>query len=83
MSKKRFDQAFAKFIRQSREKITPPTFFQVLAEIEGERTQKTIELQAEIIDGQLHFAPSPELSVRENEIWLGNQRIIVHVSPGD
>ena len=51
MSKKRFDKAFAKFIGQGEEKITPPTFFQVLAEIERERAHKTIDLQAAIVDG--------------------------------
>jgi hypothetical protein len=55
----------------------------VLADIERERAQKTIELQAAIVDGQLRFAPSPELSVRANEILVGNQRIIVRVSSGD
>jgi hypothetical protein len=83
MNKKRFDKAFVRFMRQSEEKITPPTFFQVLAEIERERAPKTIELQAEIVDGQLRFASSPELSVRGNEILLGRQRIVVHVSSGD
>ncbi len=83
MSKKRFDKAFAKFIRQGEERIKPQTFFQVLADIERERAQKTIELQAAIVDGQLRFAPSPELSVRANEILVGNQRIIVRVSSGD
>ncbi|MGH9846933.1 MAG: hypothetical protein ACREEM_50190 [Blastocatellia bacterium] len=83
MSKQRFDKAFAKFIGQADERVTPPTFFQVLAEIEGARTQKTIELQAEIVDGQLQFAASPELSVRGNEIWFGQQRIVVHVLSGD
>lgn len=83
MNKKSFDQAFASFIQRGEEKITPQTFFQVLAEIERERAQKTIELQAQIVEGQLQFAPSPELSVRGNEIWLGQQRIVVHVSSGD
>jgi hypothetical protein len=83
MSKQRFDQAFAKFIKQSDEKITPPTFFQVLAEIERARAPKTIDLQAAIVNGQLRFTPSPELSVHANEIWLGNQRIVVHVASGD
>lgn len=83
MSKKRFDKAFAKYIRQGEERIKPQTFFQVLAEIEREREQTTIELQADIVDGQLRFAPSPDLSVRANEIVVGKQRIIVHVSSGD
>ncbi|MEK7830101.1 MAG: hypothetical protein AAB401_03400 [Acidobacteriota bacterium] len=83
MSKQRFDQAFTQFIAQDEEQITPPTFFQTLAEIERERTTKTIELQAEMVNGQLQFTPSPELSVRGNEIVLGEQRIVVHVSAAD
>ncbi len=83
MSKKRFDQAFAQFIQQDDAQITPSTFFETLAEIERERAPRTVELQAAIVDGQLQFAPSPELSVHANEIRLGNQRIIVHVAAGD
>jgi hypothetical protein len=83
MSKQRFDKAFAKFIQQNEEKITPPTFFATLAEIERARAPKTIELRAHLVAGQLQFAPSPELSVRGNEIVLGEQRIIVHVSSGE
>jgi hypothetical protein len=80
MSKARFDKAFAKFIRRGEEKITPRAFFQTLAEIESERVQKTIELRAKIVNGQLHFTPSPELFVEGNEIVIGNQRIVVNVS---
>jgi hypothetical protein len=80
MSKSRFDQAFASFIRRGEEKITPKTFFQVLADIERERVQRTIELQAKIVEGKLQFEPSPEIFVHGNEIVLGNQRIVVNVS---
>ncbi|MBI1930559.1 hypothetical protein HYR99_40725 [Candidatus Poribacteria bacterium] len=80
MSKACFDKAFAAFIRRGEEKVTPRTFFQVLAEIERERVQKTIELRAKIVDGGLQFEPSPEISVHDNEIVLGNQRIVVNIS---
>ena len=80
MSKERFDKAFAKFIRRGEERITPRNFFETLAEIERERVQKTIELQARIVGSQLEFAPSTELYVNGNEIVLGNQRIVVKVS---
>jgi hypothetical protein len=83
MSKQRFDKAFAKFIQQGEENLTPPTFFQTLAEIERDRAPKTIELQAKLVAGQLQFAPSPELSVHGNEIVLGTQRIVVRMSSGD
>jgi hypothetical protein len=79
MSKSRFDQAFASFIRRGEEKITPKTFFQILADIERERVQRTIELQAKIVEGKLQFEPSPEISVHDNETVLGNQRIVVNV----
>jgi hypothetical protein len=80
MNKSRFDKAFATFIRRGEEKITPKTFFQVLAEIERERAQKTIELQAKIIEGKLRFEASPEIYVHENEIVFGNHRIVVKMS---
>ena len=83
MSKQRFDKAFAQFIQQDEEPITPPTFFETLAEIERERAPKVIELQASLIGGQLQFTPSPELSVHGNEIVLGEKRIVVHMSSGD
>lgn len=79
MSKARFDKAFAEFIRRGEERITPKTFFQILAEIERERVQRTIELRAKIVEGKLQFEPSPEVSVHDNEIVLGNQRIVVKV----
>ena len=80
MSKTRFDKAFAEFIQRGEERITPRTFFQVLMEIERERVQRTIELQAKIVEGQLQFEPSPEVSVHDNEIVLGSQRIVVKIS---
>lgn len=80
MTKARFDRAFAVYIRAGEEKISPRTFFHTLAEIEQERVEKTIELQASIVGGRLQFAPSPDVSVNGNEIVLGTQRIVVKVS---
>jgi hypothetical protein len=80
VSKVRFEKAFAHFLRQGEEKITPKTFFQVLAEIERERAQKPIELRARVVGGKLQFEPSPEIPVHDNEIIVGNQRIVVNVS---
>jgi hypothetical protein len=48
MNKSRFDKAFAGFIQHGEEKMKSKTFFQVLAEIEQERAQKTIELHAKL-----------------------------------
>jgi hypothetical protein len=80
MGKSRFDKAFARFIDRGEEKVTPRTFFEVLEEIERERAQRTIVLRARVVKGQLEFQPSPDISVRSNEIIVGNQRIIVKVS---
>jgi hypothetical protein len=37
-------------------------------------------LQAIIVNGQLRFAPSPELSVHANEIWLGTSPPAIEAS---
>jgi len=80
MSKSRFDQAFAQFIRRGEEKITPKTFFDILAQTERRRVTRTVELRARVVDGRLEFEPSSELSVHDNQIVLGDQRIVVNVS---
>jgi hypothetical protein len=79
MSKSRFDKAFTKFIRRDEKRISPQTFFQVLSEIERERVQRTIELRAKIVEGKLQFEPAPGISVHDNEIVWGSQRIVVQV----
>jgi hypothetical protein len=80
VSKARFDKAFEQFINRGEEKVTPRAFFEILKEIEQERAQRTIELRAKVVRGRLQFEPSPDVSVRANEIFVGNQRIVVHVS---
>ena len=81
MDKERFDKAFEYFIEEGDEKITPKTFFEVLADIEKERTQGTIKLRAFIDNGELKFLPTEaeEISVHDNEIILGNQRIQIKI----
>lgn len=78
MNKAHFDKVFSEFIQQGgEEKVTPKSFFQILAEIEREHVERTIELRAKIVEGQLRFDPSSEISVHDNEIILGDQRIVV------
>lgn len=80
MNKARFDRAFESFIGDDEEQITVSTFFETLAEIEHERAEKVIELEAQVIGNQLLFAPSPDVAVNGNEIVLGNQRIVVRMA---
>jgi hypothetical protein len=76
----RRDNVFKDFLGRGEEKITPKTFFQVLAELERDRPRRTIELRAKLVGGKLQFEPSPDLSVHDNEIVVGSQRIVVQLS---
>ncbi len=80
MNKARFDRAFESFIGNDDEQITASAFFETLAEIEHEREEKVIELQACVVGDQLRFTPSPDVAVNGNEIVLGNQRIVVRMA---
>mgnify|MGYP002784180346 CR=1 FL=1 len=80
MNKARFDRAFQSFINNDDEQVTANTFFETLAEIERERAEKVIELQAHLVGDQLEFIPSPDVAVNGNEIVLGNQRIVVRMA---
>jgi hypothetical protein len=79
MDKERFDKAFEHFIEEGDEKITPKTFFEVLADIEKERVLRTIELRAFIVNGELKFFPTEDISAHDNEILLGNQLIKIKI----
>jgi hypothetical protein len=79
MNKAHFDKMFHDFIQRDEEQITPDLFFQILAEIEQEHVERTVELRAKVVGGKLRFEPSPEVFVHENEIVWGNQRIVVQV----
>jgi len=80
MQKLRFDKAFVKFIHSDVDKIKPSTFFQIIKEIERERVDRTIELRAKVMQGNLYFEPSPEICVHENVIIIDNLKIVVKLS---
>jgi hypothetical protein len=80
VNKQTIDKIFGSFIRLGEPTVAPKTFFQILEEIEQERGRRTIELKAKVVRGKLQFEPSSELTVKDNEILVGTQRIVVRVS---
>ncbi len=45
----------------------------------GER-RMTIEVTLHMVNGQVQFDPSNQIRVQGNELWVGNQRIVVKVA---
>lgn len=61
------------------------SFFELLFERAAQRVAKTFEVEGRIVDGQLVFElpnilGSPPLHVQDNQIVIGEQRIIVKLT---
>ena len=60
------------------------TFFPLLFANLAQRVKKTFEVEGRIVNGQLVFltsdAPSSELYVQNNQIVIGEQRIVVRLA---
>ena len=64
--------------------MSATTFFELLFERAAQRAQKTFEVEGRIVNGQLVFAlpniSSSSLYVQDNQIVIGEQRIIIKLS---
>ncbi len=60
------------------------SFFELLFARVAQRVQKTLEIEGRIVDGQLVFAlpkvSGPNLHVQDNQIVIGEQRIVVKLA---
>jgi hypothetical protein len=81
-----FERALDEFLEREAEgfdELPASTFFELMAKIEQERMENPIELEAEITDGNIHFALSNDaetsVTTRQNEIIVEGRRILVRL----
>jgi len=80
-----FEEAINNFIEREAtgcDELEASTFFVLLEEIDKERKKEVLEVEGQIVDGQLHLtlqnSPLSDVDVHENEIELSNVKIVVH-----
>lgn len=81
------NQVMDNFIDQSshqNDEIPASTFFELLFAKSVERTNKTFEIEGRIVDGKIVFilpkAPDANVHVQDNQIVIGEQRIVIKLA---
>lgn len=87
MSYDEVDSLMNRFIDRSSQQddeLSATSFFELLFARAAERAQQTLEVNGRVVNGQLVLAlpeqPAIDLYVQDNQIVIGNQRIIVNLS---
>ena len=81
-----FEEAINNFIEREAsgyDELEASAFFALLGKIDKERKKEVLEVEGQIVDGQLHFtlqnsSPS-DVTVHKNEIELSDVKIVVRL----
>ena len=81
-----FEEAINNFIQREAsgyDELEADTFFALLEKIDQEREKEVLQLEGQIVDGQLHLflqnSPLSDVTVHENKIELPDVKIVVHL----
>jgi len=83
MSEEEFDALLDKIEDNDYDKVTPQAFGEALWALQEQKTEKIIELTAEVVEGSLRFEPTEIVSVNGNEIIFGDTRVRIRLKPID
>lgn len=80
-----FERSLNEFLEREAygfDELPASTFFELMAEIEREKMEQPIELEADITDGEIQLAllnsAGASVKVQHNEIIIEGRRILVH-----
>jgi len=80
-----FERSLNEFLEREAygfDELPASTFFELMAEIEREKMEQPIELEADITDGEIQLAllnnAGASVKVQRNEIIVEGRRILVH-----
>ncbi len=83
MKPERFEEIMFSFIQRGFEKIEANTFFEALALLDEKEQEEVIEVEGEIVDGELFLSvPTTTIAlihVKDNTILLDKRKIIVQL----
>ncbi len=83
MNEKEFDALLDKIEDDDFDKITPQAFGEALWALQEQKTEKVIELIAEVVEGNLRFEPTESLPVNGNEIIFGDACVRIRLKSND
>lgn len=81
LSTQEFEQMMDKVAAPDFHDLSTEDFFAALAAIDAEIPQETLELKANVTNGQLIFLEPAPLHAHGNEIHLGDKRVVIKLVP--
>ncbi|MBM3242312.1 hypothetical protein FJZ31_39090 [Candidatus Poribacteria bacterium] len=81
LSVEEFDDLIENFINRGDDRIELSTFLKAMAEIEKEKTFRVVELSGEFANGEVIFDTPSLLTVQNNEITVGDTKIVLKLRP--
>ena len=75
MSDREFDELLEQFIERGEDKITLPTFLQVMSEIAAQRKPHEVELSGRLVNGEVIFDSPTPLVVDKSTIYIGDTKV--------
>ncbi len=81
MSEKEFDALLDKIEDDDFDKVTPQAFGEALWALQEQKTEKVIQLTAEVVEGNLRFESTEALPVNGNELIFGDTRVRIKLKP--
>ncbi len=79
MSEEEFDALVEQFIERGEDKVTLPTFLQVMADIAEQRTRREVKLTGRVLNGEVIFDTPTPLPVAPNTIYIGDTKIVLEL----
>jgi hypothetical protein len=75
MSDREFDELLEQFIERGEDKITLPTFLQVMSDIAARRKPHEVELSGRLVNGEVIFDSPAPLVVDKSTIYIGDTKV--------
>jgi hypothetical protein len=75
MNDAEFDELVEHFIERGKDRVTPQTFLQVMADVAAQRSQHEVELSGRVVNGEIIFDLPAPLPVATNTLYVGETKI--------
>jgi hypothetical protein len=77
MNDEEFDALVEQFIERGEDKVTLPTFLEVMADLAEQRKQREVELTGRVVNGEVLFDLPAVLPVGKNTLYVGDTKVIL------
>jgi hypothetical protein len=75
MDETEFNALLDQFIERGPDRVSPPTFMQVMADVAAQHSQHEVELSGRVVNGEIIFDIPAPLPVSANTLYVGDTKV--------